>query len=79
MPNFVADEVITFYLDREGSGEWLHISTVVEDEITRKSDQPAGFSPERNAVARDRLDDPNIWFRTGPSRHWFRRCAGAAV
>jgi hypothetical protein len=34
MPNFVADEVATLYLDREGSGQWEHYPTVIEDEIT---------------------------------------------
>lgn len=34
MPNFVADEILTFGLDRKGSGEWEHLPQLFEDEIT---------------------------------------------
>jgi hypothetical protein len=38
MPNFVADEVVTHYLDRKGSGKWEHDFTL-KDEITVKGNQ----------------------------------------
>jgi hypothetical protein len=38
MPNFVADEVDTHYLDRKGSGKWEHDWTA-KDEITVKGNQ----------------------------------------
>lgn len=48
MPNFVADEVITFYFDRGGSGAWEHISTVIEDEITMKGKRISRRNFRRN-------------------------------
>lgn len=38
MPDFVADEIVTTYLDREGSGAWKYRHTL-EDEITVKGNQ----------------------------------------
>jgi len=38
MPNFVAHEVVTDYVDRKGSGKWEHNYTV-EDEITVKGNR----------------------------------------
>lgn len=38
MPNFVADEVVTHYVDRKGSGRWEHDFTL-KDEVTVKGNQ----------------------------------------
>jgi hypothetical protein len=39
LPNFVADENITFYNDPGGSGQWVRDPTVIEGEITVKGNQ----------------------------------------
>jgi hypothetical protein len=59
MPNFVADEVVTHYVDRKGSGAWRHDYTV-EDEITVKGNQISRGRFLRNGKPwrEDRIDLP---------------------
>ena len=62
MPNFVADEVITSYVHRKGSGEWKR-GPMVEDEITMK----------RNRISRrDFRLDGEPWLGIG----WITRIRG---
>ncbi len=48
MPNFVADEVITFYGEHGGSGRWERFPTVIEDEITVNGSQITRANFRRN-------------------------------
>jgi hypothetical protein len=47
MPNFVAHEIVTDYVDRKGSGQWEHNYTV-EDEITVNGNQISRQDLHRN-------------------------------
>jgi hypothetical protein len=60
MPNFVAHEVVTDYVDRKGSGQWEHNYTV-EDEITVKGNQVSRQALRRNG----KLLHFREWFRGG--------------
>jgi hypothetical protein len=48
MPNFVADEVVTFYGNRKGSRQWEQDSTIIEDEITVNGNQISRRDFRRN-------------------------------
>jgi hypothetical protein len=56
MPNFVAHEIVTDYVDRKNSGQWEHNYTV-EDEITVKGNQISRRDLHRNGK-RLHLADP---------------------
>jgi hypothetical protein len=60
MPNFLAHEVVTDYIDRKGSGEWK-LNYTVEDEITVKRNQISRQDLRRNG----KLLHFKEWFRGG--------------
>jgi hypothetical protein len=64
MPNFVADELVTHYLDRKGSGKWEHDFTA-KDEITVKGNQitrgQIHWSRKPWSLLRDIVTSAGVW------------------